>query len=152
MKKYKTWKIYFIVSCVMLLLFSCSFMLMPLPEQIPEYDQALSIGVGSVFWIGFFGGYFGLAASFLKWTKYRKERGKQEKYTVIRQIVSLLITLMLIAAGVWGLWMLYRNGYGSAYINYVILSVVIWIWNCYFLFGSGLYRGLRSATKTEGGK
>lgn len=112
----------------------------------------LSIGVGCVFWIGFLGGYFCLVASFLQWVKYRKERDKKEKPKVIRQMISLLITFVIIATGVWGLWMLYRNGYGSAYINYVILAVVTWVWNCHFLFGSGLYRGLRSATQKEGGK
>lgn len=149
MKKRDKRKEFFTGAFTLLLLFSCSFMLMPLPELMSEKTEILGIGVGCLFWIGFWGGYVCLIVSFIQWAKCRKKQGKKEKTKVIRQIISLIVTLLVMGIGVWILRVLYKSGYGSIYINYVILSVITWIWNCYFLFGSGLYKGLCSLALKE---
>lgn len=133
----KRQRLYYLISVVMLTVFSGTFLLMPLSEKVSA-DRARPIMVltGAVFWVSCLSGYGTL---FMAYRNCRHNNdGRQRKVYVFSNIPTKIADIIFLAGLILGL-VIAIGGWIGDYIVYIDIFMIVLGINMHLLFSRALY-------------
>lgn len=133
----KRQRLYYLISIVMLTVFSGTFLLMPLSERVSA-DRARLIMVltGAVFWVSCLSGYGTLLMAYRS-CQHKNDR-KQRKVYVFSNIPTKVADIIFLAGLILGL-VIAIGGWTGNYIVYIDIFMIVLGINMHLLFSRALY-------------
>ncbi len=121
----------YIVSIVLLMIFPCSFLLMPISNYVQiEYSRLVSILIGAVFWITGIGGYVALVIVY----SMKKTKGQRKGQIFIFTNTITAIADVAFVLGLAVLAVLIMKKLTAFYVTYVDIFFIVAAWNMHWLF------------------
>jgi len=143
----KKMKLCYMLSALLLTVFSGTFLAMPLPYIISdEYTRMAAVLIGSVFWVSCIAGYTLLFVLNHFDQKMSKNKQKKDKLFSFPNTPTMVADL-LFAMGVIVFVILLRSKFRTHYIVYVNLFAVVLSLNLHLLFSRNMYKKIKNPAK-----
>lgn len=140
----------YIASILLLMLFPCTFLLMPIADMVPvQYARSVYALVGGMFWITCIGGYVSLGIVYAM----EKQQKRQSRRTYLFSNSLTVTADIMFVLGCVGILLLSAYGLTSIYMMYVSIFLSILAWDMHWLFSRGYQKKiLHNVQKAVGGK